>query len=471
MSQNAVAVRPVETLKSRLPAMLKAMPAVMHDRFKQAAIAIAMSPMIADCTPESVVRQVFACARLNLIPDPVLHLAAIVPFRNGKTGKKEATLVIEYRGLVELAKRADPSLWLKASTVYENDDYELVEGSVDRLTIKKRWWEKNEAGPGRPLFFYCVSKQANAEEPLLTIISAAEAEKIGKASKAGMREGTPWHDNFERMGEKTTIRRSSRFWRMDPDKSETRVFREAINLDEVADSPADTDTSADGLLDGLGNSDEDAADNIPSGESRIGSLAKDAFKEQQKPEKPAVKPAAKPPVDPTREQASEALRKMFAKFVEAKLIEARVDDIHTAQLKLLVKITGATDPVEVVSKLSNCTLAEHQAWVETLKKMSKEEVLLCCDEAPDVTPLEPEVVTPEEQSLAFTGTPTLRAVVDAWAEARNLETEEAMVAVSRYFHLKHSTKAEKAPVELFALALRQIAERTIKFELYDLKKD
>jgi len=208
------------------------------ERFQQAAIGVCMNPSIANCTPESVFSAIYACARLNLIPDPVLHHVAIVPFRNTRGGTTEATMIVEYRGLVELAKRANPNLTIKAATVYENDVYRLIEGTTDELVVQKRWWEAGHKEPGDALFHYCVSRQPETE-PILVILPAIEARKIGNASKAGSRPGTPWHDHPDRMGEKTAIRRSERFWQMDPEKDETKRFRLALEHDERSDEMPD----------------------------------------------------------------------------------------------------------------------------------------------------------------------------------------------------------------------------------------
>jgi recombination protein RecT len=224
----------VKTLvQQKMNTMIQSLPGtdVAQKRFKTAALAVASNPGIQQCEPVSVLKAVYTCARLNLYPDPALHHAAIVPFKNGKTGKREATLIIEYRGLVELAKRANPKLSLRAGTVYENDDYELVEGTYDELKIKKRYWEKGLEDPGQPILFYAIADEGEGR-PITLTVPAVEARKIGRASKAGMKRGTPWHDHFERMGEKTAIRRLMRFLRFDPDKDEANRLQQAVEWDE-----------------------------------------------------------------------------------------------------------------------------------------------------------------------------------------------------------------------------------------------
>lgn len=262
------AVTPKQLIQQNMKMMVKSLPGseTARKRFQQAALSVCSSPNIQKCDPTSVLKSIYQCARLNLIPDPILQHVAVVPFRNAKKQVTEATLVIMYKGLIELMKRANPALSIKAGTVYMNDDYELLEGSEDRLRITKRWWEKGLEKSGEPLFYYAVVREPNAE-PVIQIISALEAGDIGRASKAGTRPGTPWYDHPERMGEKTAIKRIERFVRMDPEKEETKQFREAMEFDDRTDEGEDIGTD-DGLLDSLGEPSQNV-DDLPEGATKI----------------------------------------------------------------------------------------------------------------------------------------------------------------------------------------------------------
>jgi phage RecT family recombinase len=235
-NQRATDLAPVDLVRNRLPAMLAAIPdtsAMARKRFQAAALAIAQAPGISDCEPNSVYSAIFACARLNLIVDPVLHHASIVPFRDNRKGTRVATLIIEYRGLVELMRRANPTLSIKAGTVYENDVYTVMEGTIDKLEITER--AKNMGlDPGKAVFHYGVAREVG-KEPTMVIVPAIEAAAIGAKSKAGNGIGTPWGDFPDQMGEKTAIRRLSRFVAMDPVKEETKRFQTALAMDDRTD--------------------------------------------------------------------------------------------------------------------------------------------------------------------------------------------------------------------------------------------
>ena len=227
---------PVALVESNMEKMVEAIPGnreVTVARFKQAAIGVARSKGIAQCEPTSVVKAIYECARLNLIPDPVLHHVAIVPFKN--KGRKEATVVVEYRGLIELMKRAVPGLRVWANTVYANDEFTYVEGDQQLFRITKRWWMGGHEQAGEPICHFACAQEPGQDDPILVVIPTQEAIAIGRASKAGMRPGTPWHDHFDRMAEKTCIRRLERFLRMNPENPEVARLQRAMEIDERTD--------------------------------------------------------------------------------------------------------------------------------------------------------------------------------------------------------------------------------------------
>jgi recombination protein RecT len=220
---------PKELVVSRLPKMLEALPKDAIQRFKQAALAVVMNPNVADCTPESVASAVYACARLNLIPDPVLKQAYIIPF------KKKATVVLGYPGLIDLARRACPGLEVNTGVVYDNDDYTLTGGKNPDLLIRKYHWQKGEE-PGEVAFSFGTFKSPEASDYTLVVVPRYKLDAIA-AAKGG--NGSPWLTNFPEMAEKTAIRRMSRLWTLSPERREdARRFREALAIDEADELPA-----------------------------------------------------------------------------------------------------------------------------------------------------------------------------------------------------------------------------------------
>jgi phage RecT family recombinase len=235
---------PRSAVQAQMTAMVKALPQdeETQRRFQQAALAIASDRNLSDATPESVVRTIYQCARLALIPDPILQQAYIIPFRNN--GRKEATLIVAYKGLMELARRAEPKLFVETGTVYENDKYMLNTGLRPTFQIVSQWWEEHDE-PGNPVFSYCISNMPDQEKRLV-IVSAKEGVAMAKQSRGGYQKGRPWFDHFTAMCEKTAVRRSAKLWSLSPSRKETKALLEAVAVDEMeaenlAAVPGDSD--------------------------------------------------------------------------------------------------------------------------------------------------------------------------------------------------------------------------------------
>lgn len=231
---NIVKAPTKDIIKARLPQMLVTLPKSLHERFKQAAIAVSMTPNIADCDPNSVASAIYGCARLNLIPEvggsAVLKQAYIIPF------KKKATIVLGYPGLIDLARRACPGLELFTGVVYANDDYTLLGGTKTELIIRRFHWQNDEA-PGELIFSYCVFKAPEASGFTTVIVPRYKLDELA-ASKRRPGSSTPWDTNFPEMCEKTGIRRAARLWTLSPDRRDDAArFREALAVDESDELP------------------------------------------------------------------------------------------------------------------------------------------------------------------------------------------------------------------------------------------
>ncbi len=87
------------------------------------------NPALLECTLPSLAETMIQAASLGLEVGDVLGTAYAVPFRNSHTGKKEATLILGYRGLLELAYRHPQVLAIQAGVVAEGDEFSYELGS------------------------------------------------------------------------------------------------------------------------------------------------------------------------------------------------------------------------------------------------------------------------------------------------------------------------------------------------------
>ena len=82
--------------------------------------AVMTNPKILDCEPKSLRHAVLLCAQRGLLPDG--ESASIVPYK-GKAG-----LLIGYKGMVDLVRKAIPGIGIRMVAVNDKDEFEYEEG-------------------------------------------------------------------------------------------------------------------------------------------------------------------------------------------------------------------------------------------------------------------------------------------------------------------------------------------------------
>lgn len=193
------------------------------DRFMRILLTeVRQNPKLLECTRESFMGCVMDMAQLGLSPGPLGH-AYLVPFRDSKKGTTECTLILGYKGLIDLARRSKEIASLKARTVYANDRLRYSEGLVDVLEH-----EPAEGDRGEPVRFYAVATFVNGGHAM-RVMTKADVEKIRSRSRS-KNEG-PWVTDYEAMAQKTVIRQLANRGELPL----TIEAAEAISLDEARD--------------------------------------------------------------------------------------------------------------------------------------------------------------------------------------------------------------------------------------------
>ena len=171
-------------------------PGVSIDRFVNAAAVAALKTQdLGECSPESVVGALRACAVDGLVPDG--RDAALVVFRT-KHGKQVQYMPM-IGGLLRLARNSGELASVSAHVVYEADDFEYVLGDEERITHRPARGER-----GAPVYAYAVGKTKD-RAIYREVMTVEEIEKVRSVSRAG--SAGPWVDWWERMAEKTVLRR------------------------------------------------------------------------------------------------------------------------------------------------------------------------------------------------------------------------------------------------------------------------
>lgn len=154
------------------------------------------TPKLAQCDQSSLFNALMTCAELELEPDG--RRVHLIPFENRKAGTTECQLIVDYKGLIELARRSGEISNIYADVICENDDFEWDLGQVIRHKIDIRKDRGNVIGAYARMLFKDGTIQCE-------LMSLKDIENIRSRSKAG--NFGPWKTDFNEMSKKTVLRR------------------------------------------------------------------------------------------------------------------------------------------------------------------------------------------------------------------------------------------------------------------------
>lgn len=194
-----------DLLAKQWPRIEAVMPKHMSsERMYQLAVStVNQTPQLAECDVASLMSCVMKCSALGLEPSAVdgLGRAYILPYRN--KGKMTATLIVGYKGMLDLARRSGEIKDISARAVYEGDEFEYEFGLDEKLRHKpaSRQHDKDE----KPTHVYMVAHFKDGGH-YVDVMTLDEVEAVRKRSKAA--NNGPWVTDYEAMAKKTVIRRA-----------------------------------------------------------------------------------------------------------------------------------------------------------------------------------------------------------------------------------------------------------------------
>ena len=214
------------------------------DRFLRVALtALLKTPKLATCTPESVTQCLLSCSQMGLEPDG--RRAHLIPFEDRKRGITLCTLIIDYKGLVELAMRSGLVSTIHADVVRGGDLFSYNLGTIEAHVphfLRRDSDKPAEAGPVFAAYALAKMKDGATAAAVLSreeILSIRDASQGWKAFKAGYAKQTPWDPTTpvseQEMFKKTALRRLTKLLTLSPE------FRDAV---EVDDEPVDVTPKA-----------------------------------------------------------------------------------------------------------------------------------------------------------------------------------------------------------------------------------
>lgn len=171
------------------------------ERFCRVALTqLTRTPKLAECDQASFFQALFTLSQFGLEPDG--RRAHLIPFENRKRGCVECQLIIDYKGLVEIAMRTGLISNIHADIVCDNDEFEYDIGQIKRHKIDF----KKPRGKQYAVYAICRFKNGSEKCDVMTL---EEVAAIRARSKA--RDNGPWVTDFSEMSKKTVFRRLSKW--------------------------------------------------------------------------------------------------------------------------------------------------------------------------------------------------------------------------------------------------------------------
>lgn len=182
------------------PEFNRVLPAIMPpERFLRIALTVVRtSPALQDCSRESLLGALMSAAQLGLEPGGPLGHAYVIPYG------KEATLVLGYKGLIDLAYRSGRLSSVCAETVYENDEFDFEFGLDPHI----RHVPKITGGRGRSFAWYAAARIQGGGTAQV-VMGKEDIERIRVRSKA--KDSGPWRTDYDAMARKTAIKQLAKF--------------------------------------------------------------------------------------------------------------------------------------------------------------------------------------------------------------------------------------------------------------------
>jgi len=346
--KNTSTEAPNKTIRQRLDgpdfraAVAKVLPKhLTPDRFVRIAIlAITRTPKLAACDQASFFGALMTLSQYGLEPDG--RRAHLIPFENRKRNCTECQLIIDWKGLAELAMRSGLVSCLHADVVYTGD---LFEYSAGRVKTHVPWWlrtDKNKPSErGEIIGAYSTAefKDGSSKSEAMSIDEINAIRNRSRAATSG-----PWVTDYNEMAKKTVFRRLSKWLTLSPE------FRDAVEADDAIDVESSAVDS------------EFLADTTPSNE--ISDASEGASTSAIEPPKPAD-PKPEPPKTPATNIYLSTLKTSIAreKLDERKVLKAihglrretegakTLDALDPYQDALKAVIAGWPDVVAAVKEM------------------------------------------------------------------------------------------------------------------------
>ena len=165
-----------------------------------AIMAMNRTPKLKECDQGSFFKCLLDLSMWGLEPDG--RRAHLIPFANNRAGTVECQLIIDYKGLVELAMRSGDIASIHADMVCENDEFEVDRGEV----VKHKIDYKKPRGGAYAFWAVVRFKSGGCKYEVMT---REDIDSVRSRSRAG--QSGPWVTDYNEMAKKTVFRRLTKW--------------------------------------------------------------------------------------------------------------------------------------------------------------------------------------------------------------------------------------------------------------------
>lgn len=152
--------------------------------------AIKKKPDLLKCSPNTLFGSIMYFAELGLPFDSPEGFGYILPYMNRKV--LEATPIVGYKGLVEIAYRNDKIKSIRIQAVYENDKFNYEYGTSDFI----KHVPLMQGDRGKLIAVYSIVKMQNID-PLFVVVHKQQLDEIQAMSKSGNSSYSPYNNSTD----------------------------------------------------------------------------------------------------------------------------------------------------------------------------------------------------------------------------------------------------------------------------------
>lgn len=194
---------------------------------RDAITALRQSDDLWKCTKESFFGALMTAGQLGLRVGVLGH-GWVIPFENRKKGREqgrdvfEASWVLGYQGMIELAYRTGQVLTISGHAIHANEEWEITYGSREEILHKPLM----NGVRGEEIIYYTQAWFANGGYSFKAM-GRDEIEDVRKGIRGSDRWDSPWKTNLRAMSLKTCLRRQFTFM------PKTAALQLALTTDSV----------------------------------------------------------------------------------------------------------------------------------------------------------------------------------------------------------------------------------------------